>query len=521
MKVKLNIMGFIAMLSHSPSKTIKQKVMSVIHDSKELHIIFQIHAFLLKTSLQSDNFIITKLLRNFSLNSSNNLLYARSLFDEMPCPDTFLWNTMIRAYLNSENPDECLSLFHQLRRQDHHFIDSFSLSLVVQACGRSGFLQNGQTIHTQVLKLGFGNDLFVQTGLTEMYVKFGWIEFARKVFGEMKDPDLVSYNVMLAEYVRIGEISLARQLFDKMSQRDLVSWNIMIHGYASLPHGGKYLVSWSKQSHEALNLFHDMQLANFLPDKITIVSVLSACGDLCALTTGMKVHKYIIQNRIEIDIKLATSLVNMYAKCGDINTALKVFNGIKKKDVFLWSAMIMGFSNHGYGDLALDHFNNMINEGVKPNGVTFIGVLSACSHIGLVDKGWEYFNSMSDVYGLTQEMEHYGCMVDILSRAGHLDKAKDLIMNMPFEPDVVVWRGLLGGCKIHKNVEIGEDVNRKIIALEGYDDGNYVLLSDIYCEGKRWEEAVNVRKKMEEVRIQKSPGMSSIEVDTTPNQDLD
>ncbi|KAL4562536.1 hypothetical protein LXL04_034743 [Taraxacum kok-saghyz] len=505
-------MGLMAMLPHSPAKTIKQKVLSLIHDSKELHIIFQIHAFLLKTSLQSNNFIVTKLLRNFSLNSSNNLRYARSFFDEMPSPDTFLWNTMIRAYLNSQNHDECLSLFLQLRRQDRLFIDSFSLSLVVQACGRSGFLQNGQTIHAQVFKLGFTNDLFVQTGLTEMYVKFGWIELARKVFSEMKDPDLVSYNVMLAEYMRIGEIGLARQLFDNMPQRDLVSWNTMIHGYASPPHGDKDLVSCNTQSQEALNLFHKMQLSKFLPDKITIVSVLSACADLCALSTGTTVHKYIIQNQIKIDIKLATSLVNMYAKCGDIDTASNIFHNIKKKDVFLWSAMIMGLANHGYGELAIDHFNNMISEGIKPNGITFIGVLSACSHIGLVDKGWEYFNSMNNVYGLRPQMEHYGCMVDILSRSGHLNAARDVIRNMPFEPDVIIWRGLLGGCKMYKNVELGEEINRKILSLDGFHDGNYVMLSDIYCQGKRWEEAQDIRREMEEINIKKVPGMSSIEV---------
>ncbi|XP_024963410.1 pentatricopeptide repeat-containing protein At2g44880-like [Cynara cardunculus var. scolymus] len=466
------------------------------------------------------------------------MCYARSLFDEMPSPDTFLWNTMIRAYLNCTNHDECLSLFLRLRRQDHLFIDSFSLSLVVQACGRSGFLQNGQTIHSQVLKLGFDGDLFVQTGLTEMYVKFGWIEFARKVFREMKNPDLVSYNVLLAEYVRIGEMGLARQLFDKMSLRDLVSWNTMIHGYASLGHvgsahttldacGEKDFFSWrstvgqysnSKQPHEALRLFHEMQLTNLLPDKITIISVLSACGDLGALGMGRTVHKYIERNRIEVDVKLGTSLVNMYAKCGDIDNASKVFNGIKKRDVFLWSAMIMGLSNHGYGEVALDHFDNMISEGIKPNGIIFIGVLSACSHVGLVNKGWKYFSAMSDEYGLTPEIEHYGCMVDILSRAGCLDAARELIRNMPFEPDPIVWRAILGACKIHKNVELAEEATTKILSLEAHADGNYVLLSNIYSQAKKWEKVVDVRRKMKENKIQKVPGSSSIEVGTAVHE---
>nr|XP_043611356.1 putative pentatricopeptide repeat-containing protein At5g40405 [Erigeron canadensis] len=504
----------------------RQKIMSIIHNSKQanqFHEILQIHAFLIKTSLQSNNFIITNLLRKFPVNVPENIRYARNVFDEMPSPDTFLWNTMIRAYLNTQNHVECLPLFIKLRRQENLELDSFSLSLVVQACGRSGFVKNGKTIHTQVVKLGFGCDLFVQTGLVEMYVKFGCVVFARKVFGEMKDPDLVSYNVLLAEYVRIREMGLARKVFDSMLIRDLVSWNTMIHGYASFVHMGMSASTVCdtemavelydcNMSREALRLFHEMQLGKFLPDKITVVSVLSACGDLGALDMGKTVHKYIEKNQIEVDIQLGTSLVNMYAKCGDIDNASKVFNGMKKRDVSLWSAMIMGLANHGYGDAALGHFHTMISEGLKPNGITFIGVLSACSHIGLVDDGWKYFNSMHDVYGLTPKIKHYGCMVDILSRAGELDAARDVIRNMPFEPDAIIWRTLLGACKIFKNVELAEEATNEILTLEAHTHENYVLLSNIYSEAKKWDEAITFRSKMEDIRIHKVRGSSSIEV---------
>ncbi|MFS7904939.1 putative tetratricopeptide-like helical domain superfamily [Helianthus anomalus] len=494
-----------SILPYYPVNPIEQKLTSFIHDSKQLQHINHIHAYLLKTSLHSNNFIITKLLSKLSFNSFDNLRYAHHLFDEMPSPDTFLYNTMIRAHLNSHNYNECLSLFLQLCRQDHLFIDSFSLSLVVQACGRSGFVGNGQTVHTQVLKLGFGCDLFVQTGLTEMYVKFGWVEFARKVFDDMPQRDLVSYNVLLAEYVRIGELGLARKLFDEMSRRDLVSWNTMIHGYTSLGSVG--------MSTEAIRLFNEMRLAKIFPDNITIVSVLSACGDLGALGTGKMVHRYIERNRIEIDVKLGTSLVNMYAKCGDIDNALKVFNGLKDKDVFLWSAMITGLANHGYGDVALDHFHAMRSEGVKPNSITFIGVLSACSHTGLVNDGWKYFNLMSDAYGLEPEVEHYGCMVDILCRAGRLHAARNVIRNMPFKPDARIWRTVLGACKIYKNVELAEEATSEIRSLEAHDDGNYVLLSSIYSQDNKWDKAVNIRRKMDEISIQKVVGNSSVEVD--------
>ncbi|KAK9268155.1 hypothetical protein L1049_010597 [Liquidambar formosana] len=481
-----------------------------------------------------NNFVLAKLLRRiFSCSPSNIALpYARSLFDAIPSPDAFIWNTMIRAYLNSQNPHESMSLFFRMQLQKGVFFDSFTLSLVLQACGRSRDVQIGRTVHNKALKVGFGSDLFLQTALIEMYAKFGNLEIARKILDDMNDPDLVCYNVMLAEYVRVGEINLAHDLFDRMPERDLVSWNTMIHGYASLGDVGaakklfdktceRDIVSWSsmiaayaksRQSNEALMLFHEMQLANVMPDKVTMVSVLSACGDVGALGMGKMVHEYIERNRIEIDLKLGTSLVDMYAKCGDIDNSLKVFNRMDERDVLAWSAIIMGLANHGFGELALDQFAKMISEEIKPNDIAFIGVLSACSHIGLVDRGWAYFTSMSDVYGITPKIEHYGCMVDIFGRAGQLREARELIRSMPFTADAIIWRALLGACRIYKNVELADEAIVNLLELEPHVDGNYVLLSNIYSQSKNWDKVANIRRMMKNVKIQKVPGSSSIEV---------
>ncbi|KAF8414234.1 hypothetical protein HHK36_002234 [Tetracentron sinense] len=528
-----------ALLLTPHTRTMEQKTMSLLQDSTKLHHLLQIHAFIIKTSLDRNNFVLAKFLgRIFSCSSSRNLPYARSLFDRIPSPDTFIWNTMIRAYLNAQKPQESVSLFFQMWLRDGIAVDSFSLSLVLQACGRSFDNRNGQSIHTQVLKLGFGSDLFVQTALIEMYAKFGIVDNSRKTLDEMNEPDIVSYNVLLAEYVRVGEIDSARKLFDTMPDRDLVSWNTMIHGYAT--HGDvgaarelfditneRDLVSWSsmiaayaktRQSNEALRLFHEMQLANLMPDSVTMASVVSACGDVGALGMGKMIHEYIERNRIEIDMKLGTSLVDMYAKCGDIDLSLRVFGKMDNRDVFTWSAMIIGLANHGYGEVALDHFSVMISEKIKPNDITFIGVLSACSHVGLVDKGWTYFSSMSDVYGVTPKIEHYGCMVDVLSRAGRLQEARKLIRNMPFAPDAIVWRALLGACRIYKNVELAEEAVVNLLELEPQVDGNYVLLSNIYSQAKRWEEVVNVRRVMRGRSIQKVPGSSSVEIDNAVHE---
>lgn len=249
------------------------------------------------------------------------------------------------------------------------------------------------------------------------------------------------------------------------------------------------------------------------PDGATMVSVLSACADIGALGMGKMAHEYLERNKIELDLKLGTALVDMYAKCGDIRNSLGVFNDLQHRDVLTWSAMILGLANHGRGKAALELFTDMVSSGVGPNNITLVGVLIACSHVGLVDQGREVFSYMSTKYGISPTIEHYGCMVDLLSRGGHLEEALRLIENMPFEPDAVVWRALLGGCKIHKNVKLAEEAVAHLVQLEPYVDGHYVLLCNIYAQAKRWDGVANVRKRMRELNICRVPGSSSIEVD--------
>ncbi|ONK63052.1 uncharacterized protein A4U43_C07F10920 [Asparagus officinalis] len=517
-----------------PAKTLELKfAMSLIQQSTSLLQLFQLQSLLLKTSLNLNNFVTAKFLRKcLAFSPPKSLPYARALFDHVHAPDTFLYNTLIRAYLQSQNPIESLHLFRRMRLVDGASPDSFSLSLGIQACARSSEKGMGEVIHAHVVKLGFVSDLFIETALIEMYAKIGDIVLARKVFGLMPERDLVAYNVMLAEYVGCGEIGQARILFDEMPIKDLVSWNTMIHGYAKSGEVNsareifdrsreKDLVSWSsiisayaqnKQCNEALRLFKGMQLGGIVPDKVTMVSVLSACADIGALGMGKTIHKFIEKNKIEIDVKLGTSLVDMYAKCGDIENSLQVFHGMDERDVLTWSSMIIGLASHGLGNDALRFFSKMIQEGIKPNDITFVGVLSACNHNGLVDEGRAHFNSMNNVYKISPKVEHYGCMVDLLGRAGHIKQARQLIEDMPFEPDAVVWRALLGSCRTYKNIEIAEEAINNLINLEPYVDGHYVLLSNIYAQANRWADVAEVRKLMRGANIQRIPGSSSIEI---------
>ncbi|XP_028797023.1 pentatricopeptide repeat-containing protein At5g66520-like [Neltuma alba] len=516
------------LLQRHPKKAIEQRVGALLQNIN-LSNLLQLHALFIKTCFFChNNFLKSKFLNaviSLSLPHDADLYYARSIFDSFSLPDTFIWNTMMRAYLNAQKPAESLALYFQMRFHDDLSLDSFSLSLVLQACGRLMDCDNGVMIHSHGVKLGFCHDLYVQTALIEMYAKCGFTECAAKILDFMEEPDLVSYNVLLSEYVKLGEIQKAHELFDRMPRRDLVSWNTIIHGCASLGDAWAseklFDIASSEQrqqSNQALKLFHDMQLANVAPDKITLISVLNACGNVGALGMGKMIHEYIERNRIGIDMKLGTSLLDMYAKCGDIDSSVRIFEGLKEKDIFTWSVMIMGFSNHGLGHLALEYFTKMLAEEIEPNDVTFIGVLSACSHIGLVETGWMYFKSMTSVYRIDPKIEHYGCMVDILGRAGRLQEAMEIIKTMPLSPDAIVWRAFLGACKIHKNVELAEEATANLLELEPHVDGNYVLLSNIYSQAMKWDKVTNLRKMMKNANVQKIPGTSSIEVDNAVHE---
>lgn len=288
-----------------------------------------------------------------------------------------------------------------------------------------------------------------------------------------------------------------------MSEREIVTWNAMITGYFQ-----------NGFSEAALSLFREMQVEGLAPDEVTMVSVLSACGHAGALELGKWVHAYIEKYRLDGRISVKTALVGMYSKCGCIEKALEVFEGIPDRNLVCWTAMINGLAFNGYGMKAVEFFDRMVGCNIRPDAVSLISILSACSHGGLLEEGRRLFGDLRRRYGIAPQMEHYGCMVDLLGRSGHLDEAYELIKNMPFAPNAVMWRTLLGACKVHNNVELGEMVLKKILELEPRHHGDYVLLSNIYAAAGRWEDAANIRRTMKKKGIAKVPGCSMIEVDS-------
>jgi pentatricopeptide repeat protein len=302
-------------------------------------------------------------------------------------------------------------------------------------------------------------------------------------------------------YGECGSIEDAHSVFDKISERDVISWTAVTAGHA---HNG--------DGKGALKLFREMQQTGLKPNQFTFTSVLSAISHLTTLDQGKELHAHITKTGFELDVSIGNALITMYAKCGNINYACQVFCRMPQYDTVSWNAMIGGYAQHGCGKEALQLFEQMQLASTKPNHITFVGVLSACSHVGLVNEGYFYFDSIKRDHSILPIMEHYACMVDLLGLAGCLDEAQRFINTMPCEPNACMWRSLLAACRIHGNEKLGIHAAERLLQLEPQDDAAYVLLSNIYAAAGRWDDVASVRNLMKELRVEKEPGFSWITV---------
>eukprot|EP01018_Ginkgo_biloba_P018893 Gb_18914 [translate_table: standard] len=462
----------------------------------------QVHAHILLSGLEQNVFLGTKLVNMYAI--CGRFFDARLAFEKLPLRNSFSWNALITGYVLHGYFEEALTLYYQMQRGGIQ-PDNLTFPFILKACGSLTDLQRGKDIHDCLIRNGFESNVFVGSALVDMYAKCGEIESARQVFDKMSERNVVSWNTMIAGYVQNGNCNEAMKLFRQMEgtgeKPNFISWTAIIAGCAQNGYAA-----------EALGLFYQMQLAGIKPNSVTIASVLPACGRVAALQQGKEIHDHTIRNGLETNILVGNALMDMYAKCGCLEFAHHVFDKMSERDVISWNAMIVGYGMHGHGEEALTIFQQMQQAGMKPNRVTFISVLSACSHAGLVDEGWKYFDSMSQDYSITPKAEHYACMVDLLSRAGQLDKAHDFIKTMPLEPSPSVFGALLGACRIHCNIDLGERVAQRLFELEPDNSGNYILLSNMYAEAGRWNDVAKVRTMMKKRGLQKRPGCSWIEV---------
>eukprot|EP01018_Ginkgo_biloba_P004770 Gb_15968 [translate_table: standard] len=458
----------------------------------------RIEGHMMDAGFEPDIFLRNKLVILYS--KCGKLADARHAFDKMPERNVVSWTMMIAGYAQSGHGEKALSLFYQMQQagmKPNHF----TFPSVLRACASLKGLKQGKQVHAHILKSGFRSDMVLGNSLIDLYVKCGTILCAHKVFDEMLERNVVSWTVMIEGYVKVGDIKVARQVFEGMTERNVISWTAMIAGYAQYGYG-----------EETLRLFYQMKQAGTNPDQLTFASVLRACACIAAITEGKQIHAHVIRSGFEWHVVLETALVDMYAKCGRIEDARQVFDAMPTRDVVSWNAMISGYGKHGRAKEGLQLFEQMQLAGTIPNYVSFISVLSACSHAGLVNEGWHYFNRMSQDYNITAEAEHYACIVDLLGRAGHLDEARDFIQKMPVKPNSDVWGALLAACRVHGNMEVGQFAAEHLIELKPENAGTYVVLSSIYAAAGRWDDAAKLRKLMRDRGIKKEPGYSWIEV---------
>ncbi|XP_020114514.1 pentatricopeptide repeat-containing protein At2g22410, mitochondrial [Ananas comosus] len=451
-----------------------------------------------RLGLCGDIYVVNALIHVFAM--CGGLEGARKLFDESCVRDLVSWNTMLNAYVHTGRPKDALELFREME-DGKVKSDAVTMIGVVSCCTQLRDLVLGRKFHHLIEDNEIEFTVPLTNALMDMYVKCGSLEPAELLFKGLTKRTVVSWTTMIVGYAKFALLDDARKVFDEMPERDIVPWNALLAGY----------VQW-KRDKEAIALFHEMQASNVKPNEVTMVSLLSACSQLGALDMGIWVHRYIKRCGFSLNVTLGTALVDMYAKCGNIEKSLHVFREIPERNALTWTAIICGLSSHGRAEDAIKHFLKMIEIRLQPDEVTFIGVLSACCHAGLVIEGREFFDQMSTKYRLDRRLKHYSCMVDLLGRAGHLDEAEELVRTMPMKPDAVVWGALFFACRMHGNVSMGEWAAQKLLELDPNDSGIYVLLANLYVEADMRKEADKVRVLMRNMGVEKTPGSSSIEV---------
>ncbi|KAK7284008.1 hypothetical protein RIF29_13759 [Crotalaria pallida] len=441
-------------------------VESLIQRCTTLSHLHQLHALLLKSSLDHHPILINHFLAS---SSSISLPFSTTFFHSLPIspPPLFSFNTLIRAFSNSSTPQTSLSLFQNLRTS-HLYPDHYTFPFVLRACGLCGFLGAGGLVHSLVLKMGFASDRYIGNTLLKMYADCGIFGFARKVF-------------------------------DEMPVRDVVTWSSLIAGCVTCE-----LLS------DALDVFGEMRVVGEKPNSVTLVSLLSACAKLVNVSAGESVHSYIVRNCVEMDVGLGTALFEMYSKCGQIDKAIRVFNSMPRKNLQSCTIMISALANNGHREDAISLFNQMEDAGLHPDSLSFSAILSACSHMGLVYEGKKYFDRMVRLYGIKPTVEHYGCMVDLLGRAGLIEEAYDIIKNMTVEANAVILRSFLGACRNHGQVP---KMDEKLLSkLESELGANYVLTANVFSARASWKDANDLRLAMKQKGLKKTPGCSWVEV---------
>ncbi|KAL8518888.1 hypothetical protein ACS0TY_010014 [Phlomoides rotata] len=530
----------------------------------------RLHCWVLKLGFEWDVFVAASLLHMYCRFGFAG--HAYTIFKDMPSRDTGCWNSMISGFLQNGNAKEALSILDDMILEGI-CLDSVTAATILSICAHLNDIIRGMLVHLYVIKYGLEYNLFVSNALINMYAKFQELKCAQSVFDLMHVRDTVSWNSIIAAYeqndhphiaikyflqmqsnkikpdsltlvslsscaaqtrdlscsksvhgfimrrcwvtkdtvignavvdmyAKLGIIDSAHKVFEELPCKDVISWNTLITGYAQ-----------NGFASEAIEVYRMMKGRDVKPNKGTWVSILPAYAHLGALRDGMRIHGQVLKENLELEVFVGTCLIDLYGKCGRLSEAVTLFYQVPRETSVPWNAIISCHGLHGLGETSLKLFGDMLEEGVKPDHVTFLSLLNACSHAGLVDQGKWCFHVMQQECGIRPTLKHYGCMVDMFGRAGLLETAYSFIESMPLRPDASIWGALLGACRIHGNVEMGRKASNRLIEMNSEDVGHYVLMSNLYANFGRWEGVDEVRSLARDRGLWKTPGWSSIELD--------
>ncbi|KAI5656218.1 hypothetical protein M9H77_25011 [Catharanthus roseus] len=495
----------------------------------------EIHSKLIfDPNLCSDTSFGIKLMRAYAACGQPEI--ARQVFDRIPEKNVVIFNVMVRSYVNNRLYDDALVLFRTMNLGEIK-PDIYTFPCVLKACSASSNLWFGSQVHPPVVKRSLDSNLFIGNGLIAMYGKCGRLVEARRVLDEMPWRDVVSWNSMLAGLAQNGRfddalevcremkssgikpdagtmasllpavtntsaenVGFINDMFMNMERKELVPWNVMMAVYVN-----------NSMPNKAVELYSNMEACGIEADPITIASVLPACGDLSAVTMGRQIHDYIERKGLRPNLRIENALIDMYAKCGHLQEARKVFDAMHYRDVVSWTSLISAYGRSGQGANAIALFSKM-QESITPDSIAFVPIISACSHAGLIVEGKRFYKVMTEDYKIVPRLEHFTCMVDLLGRAGQVSEAYDFIKRMPLEPNERVWGSLLSACHLHNNMDIGLEAADHLLQLSPTQSGYYVLLSNIYAKAGRWKEVSSIRTIMKGKRIKKLPGISNVEL---------
>ncbi|KAJ0914305.1 putative tetratricopeptide-like helical domain superfamily, DYW domain-containing protein [Helianthus annuus] len=534
----------------------------------------QVHGYAIKTQFDANVFVVTGLVDMYA--QCRRVLEAKYLFKMVSHGKNHVtWTAMITGYSRNQDPLEAIECFRDMRAEGIE-ANQYTFPSVLTACGEIMAFRFAVQVHGCIVKGGFAANVFVESALVDMYARCGCLNDARIVLESMVVDDVVSWNSMIVGCVRQGftcdalrlfkkmhtknmkiddytypsvlncfaslndansskssksvhcmavktgferhvlvsnalvdmyakrsDLSCAFAVFGNMKEPDVVSWTSLITGYT---HNGAH--------EQALTLFCKMRISGIKPDQIVTASILSSCAELTVLDFGQQVHSDFIKSGLRSSLSVDNSLVTMYTNCGCIEDANKVFASMDVKNVITWTALIMGYAKNGKSNESLMFYNEMIESGIKPDFITFIGLLFACSHTGLVDQAREYFDSMVNVYHIKPGQDHYACMIDLLGRSGRIDEAVELLNNMVVEPDATVWKALLSACRVHGKIELAEKAANTLFELEPQDAVPYIMLSNLYSSAGQWEDAARIRRLMKSRGVSKEPGYSWMEINS-------